>query len=68
MRKTTHSSDEPYKRVTIGTVIENIFNTEWNEAQFATETRLQNEPKSVTELHFTPGTPFNARGFVTVRF
>lgn len=57
-----------YKRVTIGTVIENIFNTEWNEAQFATETRLQNEPKSVTELHFTPGTPFNARGFVTVRF
>lgn len=57
-----------YNRVTVGAVIENLFNTEWNEAQFATETRLQNEPTSVTELHFTPGTPFNARGFVTVRF
>lgn len=57
-----------YKRITVGAVIENLFNTKWNEAQFATETRLQGEPEPVTELHFTPGTPFNARGFVTFRF
>ena len=57
-----------YKRITVGAVIENLFNTEWNEAQFATETRLQGEPEPVTELHFTPGTPFNARGFITFRF
>lgn len=57
-----------YKRFTFGAMIENLFNTEWNEAQFATETRLQEEPNPVSELHFTPGTPFNARGFVTLRF
>ncbi|HHM20426.1 MAG TPA: TonB-dependent receptor [Bacteroidetes bacterium] len=43
---------------TVGLVINNLFNTEWNEAQFATNTRLKNEPAPVEELHFTPGTPF----------
>lgn len=57
-----------YKKVTVGAIIENLFDTQWNEAQFATETRLRSEPEPVTELHFTPGTPFNARGFITVRF
>lgn len=57
-----------YKRFTFGAMIENLLNTEWNEAQFATETRLQEESNPVSELHFTPGTPFNARGFVTLRF
>jgi len=51
--KTTH-----YK---IGFVIENLLNTQWNEAQFATETRLKSETKPVEELHFTPGTPFFAK-------
>ncbi len=45
----------------VGLVIENIFNTKWNEAQFATESRLKNEPAPVTELHYTPGLPFFAR-------
>lgn len=57
-----------YKMVTVGVIIENLFDTAWNEAQFSTETRLQNEAAPMTEIHFTPGTPFNARGFVTVRF
>ena len=57
-----------YKRVTVGATIENLFDTKWNEAQFSTETRLQDEPEPVTEIHFTPGTPFNARVFITVRF
>ncbi|MCD8183405.1 MAG: hypothetical protein LUE99_10285 [Bacteroides sp.] len=57
-----------YKRFTIGAIIENLFDTKWDEAQFATETRLQGEPEPVTEMHFTPGTPFNARGFISVRF
>lgn len=38
--------------------VQNVFDTEWNEAQFETETRLRNEPSSVSELCFTPGTPF----------
>lgn len=39
-------------------VAENLFNEAWNEAQFDTESRLQNEVGSVSEIHFTPGTPF----------
>lgn len=47
-------------RFEIGATAENLLNVKWNQAQFATETRLPNEPlgTSVDELHFTPGTPF----------
>lgn len=45
----------------IGVAVENMFNVDWNEAQFATESRLRSEPASVTELNFTPGTPVFAR-------
>jgi outer membrane receptor for Fe3+-dicitrate len=44
----------------IGLHINNLFNTKWKETQFVTETRLQNEPNSVTEVCFTPGTKFMA--------
>ncbi|MEO7923788.1 MAG: TonB-dependent receptor [Chitinophagaceae bacterium] len=37
---------------------ENLFNIKWNEAQFDTESRLQNEPAPVSELHYTPGSSF----------
>ena len=57
-----------YKNVTFGLSAENIFNTKWNETQFATESRLQNETNSVTEIHFTPGTPFFLKGKITYRF
>lgn len=54
----------------IGLAVENIGNIKWNEAQFATESRLQNEPmgSSVNELHFTPGTPFFIRAKLAVFF
>ena len=45
----------------IGVAIENMLNIKWNEAQFATTSRLQNEPAPVTELNFTPGIPFFAK-------
>ena len=57
-----------YKNIVFGVIIENLFDTEWNETQFATESRLFNEPESVEEIHFTPGTPFFIRGKVTVNF
>ncbi len=38
--------------------IENLLDADWNEAQFDTESRLQNELLPVSELHFTPGMPF----------
>lgn len=56
------------KCFTFGVAIDNIFNTQWNETQFATESRLRNELSSVEEIHFTPGTPFAARGIVSIKF
>ncbi len=49
------------KHYKIGLVIENLTNTEWNEAQFDTESRLPFETEPVDELHYTPGTPFAAK-------
>jgi hypothetical protein len=46
----------------------NVFNTEWKETQFLTESRLQNEPQPVEEIHFTPGSPFFAKLKLTYTF
>jgi outer membrane receptor for Fe3+-dicitrate len=56
------------KQYVFGLAVQNIFNTEWNETQFATESRLQNETASVEEIHFTPGTPFFLKGKITYKF
>ncbi len=56
------------KQFTLGISFENIFNTKWNETQFATESRLQNEIDSVEEIHFTPGIPFYFKGKVSYTF
>lgn len=48
-------------RFKIGLFIENLLDTEWNEAQFDTESRLPFETQPVSELHFTPGTPFYSK-------
>lgn len=53
---------------TFGVIVENLFDQEWNETQFATESRLLNEPTSFEEIHFTPGTPFYLRGKISVTF
>ena len=44
-------------RVQLVATVDNLLNTVWNEAQFATASRLENEPAPVTELNFTPGAP-----------
>ena len=54
--------------LTFGVFIENIFNPEWNETQFATLSQLKNEDNPVEELHFTPGTPFSLRASVCLKF
>ena len=56
------------KNTTLGIAIENLFDQEWNETQFATESRLQNETVPVEEIHFTPGTPFFIKGIVKYKF
>jgi hypothetical protein len=43
-------------------------NTKWNETQFATESRLKEEPNSVEEIHFTPGTPFFMKAKLLISF
>ena len=57
-----------WNAMTFGVTVENLFNTKWNETQFATESQLQNETESVEEIHFTPGTPFFLKGKVTYSF
>jgi len=57
-----------YQKFIFGISAENIFNTKWNETQFATESRLQNETASVEEIHFTPGIPFFIKGKITYTF
>lgn len=42
----------------LGVSVQNIFNVKWKETQFDTESRLQNEILPISEIHFTPGTPF----------
>jgi outer membrane receptor protein involved in Fe transport len=57
-----------YHNWTLGLVVENLFDTEWNETQFATESRLFNEAAAVEEIHFTPGTPFFLKAKLSLRF
>ncbi len=51
-----------------GIQIQNLFDVDWNETQFATESRLLNEQEPVEEIHFTPGTPFFIKGVVKFKF
>jgi hypothetical protein len=52
----------------IGLSAENLLNTIWNQAQFDTESRLKGESTSVSELHYTPGTPFYIKGNLSFFF
>ncbi len=54
--------------VTIRAAIDNLLNRRWNEAQFATTSRLRGEPEPVTELHLTPGAPRTVTLTVTRAF
>ncbi|EFQ79231.1 TonB-dependent receptor [Algoriphagus machipongonensis] len=62
-----------FNAITVGFFIENLLDTDWKETQFDTESRIRLadgslEPSPVSEIHFTPGTPFNFRGFVKFTF
>ena len=48
--------------------VQNLTNAVWKEAQFETESRLQHELAPVTEIHFTPGTPFNLKAGMRLVF
>lgn len=56
------------KGIGVSIEIQNLFNVDWNEAQFATNSRLQDEPDPVEELHYTPGSPFFIKSALSYRF
>ncbi|OGW65252.1 MAG: hypothetical protein A3H49_08980 [Nitrospirae bacterium RIFCSPLOWO2_02_FULL_62_14] len=37
--------------------VQNLFDTQWEQATFAFESRLPSEPAGVTDIHFVPGNP-----------
>lgn len=62
-----------FNAFTLGFFIENLLDSDWKETQFDTESRIRLadgslEPSPVSEIHFTPGTPFNFRGFIRFTF
>lgn len=46
-----------YRNIDINLNVLNLLDTQWKETQFATLSRLANEPQGVEEIHFIPGTP-----------
>ena len=48
--------------------VENLFDVDWNEAQFDTESRLADEVEPVSEIHFTPGNPINLQAGISYQF
>lgn len=56
------------KNLEFGVSVQNVLNTDWEEAQFETTSRLTDETEPVTEIHFTPGSPFFAKGWVMFNF
>jgi len=57
-----------WEQIGIGIQIQNLFDVDWNETQFATESRLFDELNPVEEIHFTPGTPFFIKGVLEYKF
>jgi hypothetical protein len=56
------------KKFEVGIEIQNLFNSEWREEQFAVTSRLRNEPAPVDDINFTAGTPFFAKLVFSVFF
>ncbi len=48
--------------------VENLFDIDWNEAQFDTESRLASESEPISEIHFTPGNPRNIQAGISYQF
>ncbi len=57
-----------FRNSTCFIVVENVFDVDWSEAQFDTESRLAHETESVSEIHFTPGNPLNWQAGISFQF
>ena len=56
------------KKYEVGLSVQNLFDVRWKETQFDTESKLQNETAPVSEIHFTPGSPFFLKAHVSFFF
>ena len=59
----------------LGLIVENVLNSKWREAQFASQSYVVGRDPPVppnayppTDIHFTPGNPLGVRGTVSVYF
>jgi CarboxypepD_reg-like domain/TonB-dependent Receptor Plug Domain len=57
-----------WKKFDFSVSAENLLNASWKEAQFNTESKLLTETNAVSEIHYTPGTPFFIKGGVSISF
>ncbi|TLY24871.1 MAG: TonB-dependent receptor [Nitrospirae bacterium] len=58
----------PHGRMEAFLFVQNLFNTEWEQAIFAFESRLRTEAAGVTDIHFVPGNPRSFMGGVAWYF
>jgi outer membrane receptor for Fe3+-dicitrate len=56
------------KKFEAGISVQNLFDVKWKETQFDTESKLQNETTPVSEIHFTPGSPFFLKTHISFFF
>ena len=56
------------KRYEVGVAIENLFNRQWDEAQFEYTSQLRGETKPVDQVSYTPGVPLFAKLKVALFF
>ena len=52
----------PHGRMEAFLFVQNLFNTEWEQAIFAFESRLRHEAAGVNDIHFVPGNPRTVMG------
>ncbi len=58
----------PHGRMEAFLFVQNLFNTEWEQAIFAFESRLRNKAAGVSDIHFVPGNPRTFMGGVAWHF
>jgi outer membrane receptor protein involved in Fe transport len=58
----------PHGRMEAFLFVQNLLNTEWEQAIFAFESRLRTEVAGVTDIHFVPGNPRMVMGGVAWYF
>ena len=57
-----------WKEIELTISVENLFDQQWREAQFNTESRLKFESQPVSGIHYTPGTPRFLKAGLSLKF